>query len=111
MGTVLRQWSGQSGSWLPQEARSPLTTRPTMWIDSRGNWHVLSHNGAGPAPCGLNCKTALGACFRDGNPAAVGCAVHFYSAHGANWRMSPVAAYSASVEFVGGQAVIQYVNV
>ena len=71
-----------------------------MWIDHRGNWHVLSHNGAGPAPCGL--KNEVGTRYRDGNPAPIACGAHFYSPDGFNWVFSPVAAYNASVTFADG---------
>jgi hypothetical protein len=78
-----------------------FTDGPTLFIDKRGNWHVLSHNGAGLAPCGL--QNATGVAFRDGNPEPIGCGVHFYSADDWHWKLSPVAAYNASVSFADGR--------
>jgi hypothetical protein len=68
---------------------------PTIWTDENDFWHILSHNGDGPAPCGDN--TAVGLAFRDGNPLPVGCSAHLFSRDGLNWTMSGVdAAISAS---------------
>jgi hypothetical protein len=47
---------------------------PTLWIDRRGYWHVLAHNGDGPFPCGDGGH--IGQRYRDGNPNAVGCSAH-----------------------------------
>ena len=76
---------------------------PTMWVDRRGYWHVLAHNGDGPFPCGD--LGPLGLQFRDGNPNPVGCSAHLYSRDGMSWTMSPVAAHNASVAFSDGSRV------
>ena len=91
----------QYPEWLFADSNGAIfTDDPTMWIDHRGNWHVLSHNGAGPAPCGL--LNEIGTRYRDGNPAPIACGAHFYSADGFTWVFSPVAAYNASVTFADG---------
>jgi hypothetical protein len=73
---------------------------PTLWQDSHGYFHVLSHNGDGPHPCGSH--GAQGLAYRDGNTLPVGCSAHLYSRDGLNWTMSPVAAHNATVMLSGG---------
>ena len=57
---------------------------PTLWVDKRGNWHALMHNGDGFYPCGDN-RSSIGALFRDNNPFPIGCTAHFFSSDGLNW--------------------------
>eukprot|EP00935_MAST-01C_sp_MAST-1C-sp1_P002604 g2604.t1 len=76
---------------------------PTIWMDQRGYWHALAHNGDGPFPCGHN--GALGKAYRDGNPSPIGCSAHLYSRDGVTWTMSPVAAHNASVQFQDGTSI------
>eukprot|EP01047_Picozoa_sp_COSAG01_P020696 COSAG01_NODE_1183_length_11346_cov_263.800302_4_plen_204_part_00 len=73
---------------------------PTLWQDSHGFFHILSHNGDGPHPCGAH--GAAGLAFRDGNELPVGCSAHLYSRDALRWTMSPVAAHNASVALKGG---------
>jgi hypothetical protein len=57
---------------------------PAMWVDRRGYWHVIAHNGDGPFPCGD--PGPLGLAFRDGNANLIGCSAHLYSCAAAAGR-------------------------
>jgi hypothetical protein len=78
---------------------------PTMYVDARGNWHALMHNGDGPFPCG-DVWNESGAVFRDGNPYPIGCTAHIFSRDGVGWTMSPLAASNASIALDGGRGSV-----
>ena len=72
-----------------------LTSDPTLWVDPRGYWHVLAHNGDGPYPCAD--PGPAGLAYRDGNPYGAGCSAHLWSRDGVEWQMSAFAAHNATV--------------
>ena len=76
---------------------------PSLWVDRRGHWHSVMHNGDGPVPCGD--AGATGARFRDGNPYPVGCGAHLFSEDGIQWHLSDVAAFNATVALTSGANV------
>ena len=79
---------------------------PVMWTDANNNFHIIHHNGDGPAPCGLD--TEVGKSYRDGDDVMVGCGAHLYSKDGVRWVFSDRAAYNASVTTAAGYATHLY---
>ena len=81
MSTVERLESGARWETFASISHAGLPTNdqyhvedPFMWVDKRGNWHIINHAYANLEY--RNCGTSV-------------VSAHFFSADGANWTFSP----------------------
>ena len=84
----------------PTCARSINWEGNNVWVDAAGYFHTLAHAWRGqpthyPLPgCRYNGAPSSGACTANGG--------HAYSMDGRTWYVSPVPAFTSTIEYVNG---------